>query len=451
MKLTPKRKKIGLAISGFFIGLLLILIALFALALPLSSKNILAIKILATSNPVFVAEYQTKYANTFEPGIEVEIREIAPVKIPIEYTKEELSDSKYLVDHKFVVKGVNGEITQYYYSVDFNWLGMSLNKKILRDTQQTAPSSEKTISGEASSEVVASDIKSYFNQLISELSNDSNISDKTILQNITFGDSTINQDVSFETDSSPVGKIVITLGNCNKTIDESINYNYKTQTWEVTEKDAFVGRLCAPQFTKSGDKLIGTCKDCTLFPVNKQYGLRSDYVPDVVTFDLQTNVLIARSTFNDLRLMYKDAQANGHSIWINSSYRSYSTQLNTFEGWVKTEMASGKDRASAESAANSYSARAGFSEHQLGTTVDIVTTQCVSFGRGCAQSEALWAWLKENSYKYGFILSYPQDKETGYVYEPWHFRWIGRDLASEYKKVESTKTLQQFLLENNQY
>ena len=139
----------------------------------------------------------------------------------------------------------------------------------------------------------------------------------------------------------------------------------------------------------------------------------------------------------DLRAMVRAARAAGARLAVQSAFRSYSTQKSTFAYW---------SRVSGYSAALKSSARAGHSEHQLGTTVDFR-----SYGGSAPWYYSDWgttkagAWLKKNAWKYGFIMSYPKGKAsvTCYAYEPWHYRYVGR---SEAAKVRSSGlTLRQYL------
>jgi D-alanyl-D-alanine carboxypeptidase len=143
----------------------------------------------------------------------------------------------------------------------------------------------------------------------------------------------------------------------------------------------------------------------------------------------------------DLRAMAKVAKAKGKAFKVRSAYRSYSYQEGVFAGWV---------RQLGLIAARKVSARAGHSEHQLGTTLDLQ-----SAGTNRAPWDyADWAktkpgrWLKKHAWEYGFVMSYPRGKasEVCYSYEPWHYRYVGRPLA---KKIhESGKTPRRYLWQN---
>lgn len=121
----------------------------------------------------------------------------------------------------------------------------------------------------------------------------------------------------------------------------------------------------------------------------------------------------------------------GASLTVVSPYRSYSTQVATYNGWVSRL---GKEQADRQSA------RPGYSEHETGLAVDIDTAISQSFGATPAGR-----WLATNMHKYGFVLRYPDGFEpvTGYEYEPWHFRYVGVALATEMHDT-GIQTLEQF-------
>lgn len=116
--------------------------------------------------------------------------------------------------------------------------------------------------------------------------------------------------------------------------------------------------------------------------------------------------------------MQADAKALGLNIPLVSGYRSYETQENLYNKYVKKD---------GEKKANTYSAKPGESEHQTGLAFDIG-----SVDRSFANTiEA--KWLAENAYLYGFIVRYPKGKTdiTGYIYEPWHVRYLGEKKAKD--------------------
>ena len=149
---------------------------------------------------------------------------------------------------------------------------------------------------------------------------------------------------------------------------------------------------------------------------------------------------VRRVVLADLRAMVRASRMAGARLAVESPYRSYATQVWTFAHWV---------RVGGAGAALETSARPGHSEHQLGTTIDFR-----SVGGGNPWFYRDWgrsregAWLARNAWKYGFVMSYPKGRKsvTCYAYEPWHYRYVGRDLA---KQVHvSGRTLRQVLWAN---
>lgn len=139
---------------------------------------------------------------------------------------------------------------------------------------------------------------------------------------------------------------------------------------------------------------------------NKTYPLPSDYDPGVDED--------AMSAFTE---MQQAAYQDGISLYIASGYRSYYTQKNLYENYVARD---------GQQAADTYSARPGYSEHQTGLAFDLNSVDA-SFA-----DTPEGKWVAENCYKYGFIIRYPQGKSaiTGYMYEPWHIRYLGVNIAT---------------------
>lgn len=122
---------------------------------------------------------------------------------------------------------------------------------------------------------------------------------------------------------------------------------------------------------------------------------------------------------------------SGYPLSVMSAYRTYEYQNQLFNTYVNQEMSSkGISREKAEAIVVTYSCRAGTSEHQTALCVDMHTL----WSAGVAfKNEAEAKWLAENSYKFGFILRFPEDKTdiTKITYEPWHFRYVGRYHATK--------------------
>ena len=124
-----------------------------------------------------------------------------------------------------------------------------------------------------------------------------------------------------------------------------------------------------------------------------------------------------------LKDMFAAAAAEGHSLMVGSAYRSAGLQALYFNNYVQ---------ASGPELANQYSAHPGESEHQLGLSVDISTVSRQCYLSECFISTPDGEWLANNAYKYGFFMRYPKGKEaiTGYNFEPWHYRYVGIELAT---------------------
>jgi len=188
--------------------------------------------------------------------------------------------------------------------------------------------------------------------------------------------------------------------------------------------------------------------------VTLEYGLSRDFVPDdlVPLADyLSTTTTLGYPTevrqilVEPLVQMIRDMQAAGLEPTIISGYRSYAAQSIAWNKWLRQE----PDRAAI------LSAPPGHSEHQLGTTLDfgspelpeIVGQEDIEFHTYFYMtSESMW--LVENAHRYGFTLSYPREafELTGMFYEPWHYRYVGVDLASQLK--ETGTFLTQYLFES---
>lgn len=161
-----------------------------------------------------------------------------------------------------------------------------------------------------------------------------------------------------------------------------------------------------------------------LMIVNKYYNLSSTYVPENLVLMESTYMgngkYLDATAYEAYKKLYDDAKKEGLYLSIASAYRSYSYQQGLYNNYVIRD---------GVTAADTYSARAGHSEHQTGLAFDICTTRCKDLGDFEDSNE--FYWMKENAHKYGFILRYPENgvKITGYMYEPWHYRYVGIDAA----------------------
>lgn len=135
-----------------------------------------------------------------------------------------------------------------------------------------------------------------------------------------------------------------------------------------------------------------------------------------------TSVQLTKECYEAFLKMYEDAYNAGYGFYLKSAYRSFETQISTYNYWVASENGN-KEKA------DTYSARAGFSEHQTGYAFDIRDYDYKYEDFGDSKS---FTWVSKNAHKYGFIIRFPKGKEhiTGYQYESWHYRYCGVDCAT---------------------
>jgi D-alanyl-D-alanine carboxypeptidase len=174
------------------------------------------------------------------------------------------------------------------------------------------------------------------------------------------------------------------------------------------------------------DKLSKTDKEL-LQKYSKVYFLNEHFVPEKLG-EIEKQYLYNEENAKSvhakvepyLSKMLQDALEDGVKIWVVSAYRSFYEQAG-LKGSYTVIYGSG---------ANAFSADQGYSEHQLGTTLDFTTE---GIGGGLVtqfENTPAYEWLQKNAHKYGFTLSYPKNNAY-YVYEPWHWRFVGEDLAED--------------------
>lgn len=220
------------------------------------------------------------------------------------------------------------------------------------------------------------------------------------------------------------------LNNIDKKIDY-FNYNYLDRYVDYKKRNSNLNDidvitrvnigLDQPfyQNTKQSTKL----NEITIL-VNKYIYLPENYIPNNLTeispnFSSSTRQLVyeAKEAFEK---MATAALEQGYTIRAISAYRSYDYQKGLYDSYVKNDGVDGADK---------YSARPGFSEHQTGLVVDVDNGK-VDFNN--FESTEEFKWMDENAQIYGFILRYPKGKEniTGYDYESWHYRYVGKEIAT---------------------
>lgn len=210
-------------------------------------------------------------------------------------------------------------------------------------------------------------------------------------------------------------------------VDESENAESE---WAMESQDA------------SGGKDI----DFTTLLVNKSSYLPTDYSVALTT--LKNGQQVASVMYEDLRNMLFDGEEEelGLSFLVASGYRSSEKQQQLLEEEIVKNAGAGMNEEEAREDALLTVAPAHYSEHETGLAVDIVAVTNQRLDE-TQESTPENIWLQENCYKYGFILRYPKGKEevTGFSYESWHFRYVGKDVAKEI--YDRGITLEEYLAE----
>ncbi|GIN90193.1 D-alanyl-D-alanine carboxypeptidase family protein [Siminovitchia terrae] len=243
-------------------------------------------------------------------------------------------------------------------------------------------------------------------------SNDSNIT--KVSGEYTVTASTLNVRSGASTKHKKIGSLRLgsKINVTGKTSTAWYRFNYKGRT----------GYVSGSYIKKTNSSQIKPTYIKGVLIVNKKYSLPDSYAPGEST--------AARKAFN---VMKNDAKKKGFNLTVFSGYRTYSYQNQLYQHYIARD---------GKAAADLYSARPGHSEHQTGLSFDI----------GEVGNESQWfsetsatKWMANNAHKYGFIVRYPKGKEhiTGYKYEPWHLRYLGKDLAANV--YNSGLTLEEYL------
>mgnify|MGYP004669705975 FL=1 len=163
-----------------------------------------------------------------------------------------------------------------------------------------------------------------------------------------------------------------------------------------------------------------------LIIVNKYYQLDNDYYyGELVTmdkaYDNKSGSKLNKEAYVAFQKLVDAGEKEGYHIRNNSAYRSYNTQSGLYNNYKNSNGLTWADK---------WSARPGHSEHQTGLALDVGVKNEYSLGK--FESSPEFTWMKNNAHLYGFILRYPKGKEyiTGYGYEPWHYRYVGVDVAT---------------------
>ena len=203
----------------------------------------------------------------------------------------------------------------------------------------------------------------------------------------------------------------------------------KEEETKVLEKDIYDLK------EELGEKEVGL--PWYLVLVNSEHPMEEGYVPELM--ELEEGYSVDSRILDATREMLNDAKEAGMRIEICSAYRSVKRQGEVFGDSMKERVKSGLGYWEAYCETASNVAVPGTSEHALGLALDLISNQYTELDE--AQEDTAEAkWLKENCYKYGFILRYPPEKTniTGIIYEPWHYRYVGVEHATEIMRLGIT-------------
>lgn len=182
---------------------------------------------------------------------------------------------------------------------------------------------------------------------------------------------------------------------------------------------------------KSANSVV---KDELLTLVNFENTIPKDWKVDLV--QLNNGQSVDRRIYDDLIAMLQAAKSEGLNPLICSSYRTNEKQEQLHQNKVSEYLSQGYSKVEASDKAAFWVARPGTSEHQLGLAVDIVSTKNQRLDRS-QENTVEQRWLIQNSWKYGFVLRYPTNKNsiTGVGYEPWHYRYVGKEHAKKINEL----------------
>lgn len=216
--------------------------------------------------------------------------------------------------------------------------------------------------------------------------------------------------------SSPDGSAAISTSSAQTQTDTPSDSPISTETPDTTPGSSASSETDVPSPVQDDSwKLI---------LVNADHPLPEDFT--VTLKELRYGHHVDERIYPELQQMFDDARAAGIFPLINESFRTRDRQQEIMDKYIAGYEAEGMSHEEAVNKAHQIVAIPGTSEHELGLALDIIAEYD-------SDSSATWSWLKDNCWRYGFILRYPADKVdiTGISFEPWHFRYVGTQAAKE--------------------
>lgn len=273
-----------------------------------------------------------------------------------------------------------------------------------------------------------------------------NIDDVYKLCNLKYNDDEINKIVK-KLNKENINKINTYMSELVKYVEynnfvlENYNRYIKSKETDIKKRISLVNVNLDYPFYENIKEAINLNTNLVL--VNKYYKLNNSY-PKETLYNIKPDCAIR----NDIKLLKSAKEAfeklcdesvkAGYSVKGSSGYRSYETQRIIYNNYLNTDKIRDVD---------TYSARAGHSEHQTGLTIDVYNGK-IQYNKFGSTEDYIWA--KDNIHKFGFIIRYQKGNEyiTGYKDEPWHFRYVGVDVATYIYK--NNITLEEYILNNKE-
>jgi len=228
---------------------------------------------------------------------------------------------------------------------------------------------------------------------------------------------------NFSQKISDIETILLAAQENNTTLADALNAaKEKAEALDRQFKKVNSNVADLEKITKTDPELLQ--KYSKVFFLNDNYA-PSDLIniPTSYTFNKDKTYKIHDQVWPHLKDLMDDAKTDGMSLEVISAFRSFTDQA-ILKGAYTVNYGAGT--------ANSFSADQGYSEHQLGTTVDFTNPTVADTFSGFSKSKE-YQWLKDNAYKYGFVISYPENNSY-YQFEPWHWRFVGYKLARDLHK-----------------
>lgn len=218
----------------------------------------------------------------------------------------------------------------------------------------------------------------------------------------------------------------------------STSYTASVSAEAMPSSTAAVTAAKAPAVTQAPSEIYTDSSIIKL--VNPTHSVSKSYVPDDLTSPnvtrTQSDITLRKEASDALEEMFAAAENDGVTLVLSDGYRSYTEQEQTFNSYVARL---------GEAKALKVCAKAGYSEHELGLAADITADESTAYSSSF-DSTAQGQWLKEHAHEYGFLQRVPEGKSSivGYSSLPWHYRYVGVDLATAVYSVSPDETLEEY-------